>query len=168
MYNSCHIKLERIELLGLDLASCMREAIAESEAAGIAGELPIGAVLVIDGVIVSRGRARHREARSQLMHAEVQCLLNGGEALWRDYERAVLFTSMEPCPMCLGATVMADVPHIVFACHDVVAGCRLAIESVPYIQRHIATYIGGVLEREAREVVAQYDPRQLQYITTDT
>jgi 8-oxo-dGTP pyrophosphatase MutT (NUDIX family) len=67
----------------------------------------------------SRGRAQHQTAHSQVMHAELQALLSGGEALWTEYKRAILVSTMEPCPMCLGAAVMADVPHIVFAYHDV-------------------------------------------------
>ena len=45
-------------------------------------------------------------------------MLAGGEQLWKDYRKAILFTTVEPCPMCLGATVMADIPHIIFSLHD--------------------------------------------------
>ena len=68
------------ELAGLDMVVYMRAALVEAEAAGRGGEVPIGAVLVVDGVIVSRGRARHRATRSQLMHAEMQALLHGGRS----------------------------------------------------------------------------------------
>ena len=81
------------------------------------------------GAIVARGRARQRELHSQLAHAELQALLTGGEALWKRYERTVLFTTMEPCPMCLGATVMADVPHIVFAARS--GSCLPCLSSSP-------------------------------------
>ena len=149
----------------LDLEALMREALVEAEAAGLAGEYPIGAILVIDGAIVARGRAGHEGKRSQLAHAEMQALLAGGEALWTGYERAVLFTTMEPCPMCLGATVMADVPHIVFASHDAVAGSRQIVETVPYVRRHIVTYLGGVLEDEARALMARLHPAWHAYAT---
>ena len=105
-------------IASLDLTSFMREALYEAEQAGLAGELPIGAVVVIDGQIIARGRAQHQAKQSQLMHAELQALLNGGAALWEHYHNALLFTTVEPCPMCLGAVVMADVPHIIFAAHD--------------------------------------------------
>src|SRR5579875_2726504 len=150
--------------LDLNLEAFMREALAEAEEAGRAGELPIGAVLVIDGEIVSRGRAGHQEARSQLMHAEMQALLAGGEALWEHHDRAVLFTTVEPCPMCLGATVMADVPHIVFAAADVVAGSRQIVETVPYVRRHIRSFLGGVLEDEAWELIRDVDPTWYRYV----
>ncbi len=142
----------------------MREALREADAAGDAGEHPIGSVLVIGGEIVSRGRARHRERRSQLAHAELEALQAGGELLWSRHDEAVLFASMEPCPMCLGAAVMADVPHIVFALADPLAGVRQAVEAVPYIRRHIETYHGGVLEDEARAVVARHEPRLLEHL----
>lgn len=148
----------------LDLKVMMREALAEAEAAGRVGELPIGSVLVIDGRIVSRGRARHRQRRSQLCHAEMEALQSGGETLWTRYQCAVLFTTVEPCPMCLGAAVMADVPHIVFAAHDAVAGMGVAVESIPYLRRHIETYLGAVLEAESHEVVGRYDAGSLAYI----
>lgn len=54
------------EIEHLDLEQFMREALLEADAAGQAGELPIGSVLVLDGEIISRGRARHRENKSQL------------------------------------------------------------------------------------------------------
>jgi tRNA(adenine34) deaminase len=151
-------------LLKLDLDVYMRAALAEAEMAGQAGELPIGAVVVIDGDVVSRGRARHQQAHSQLHHAEINALLGGGERLWRDYRQAVLFTTVEPCPMCLGAVVMADVPHIVFALHDRVVHSMETIESNPYVRRHIHSYYGGVLAAEAASIFERYAPEALHYI----
>jgi tRNA(adenine34) deaminase len=148
------------------LEAFMREALAEAEAAGEAGELPIGAVLVIDGEIVSRGRARHRETRSQVAHAEMNALLAGGEALWERFERGLLVTTCEPCPMCLGAAVMADVPHVAFAVQDAVVHSAHTVETNPYVRRHIRTYRGGVLEAEVRSVIARFDPEWFAYVTT--
>jgi tRNA(adenine34) deaminase len=142
----------------LDLGALMREALAEAEAAGASGDLPIGAVLVIGGEIVSRGRSRQPSARSQLAHAELEALLQGGEPLWERYEEGVLVSTVEPCPMCLGALVMADVPHLVFAAQDPLAGAGLVVERVPYVRRHIETYLGGVLERESQALIERYPP----------
>ena len=142
----------------------MREALAEAEAAGEAGQLPIGAVLVLDGEIVSRGRNRYLERRSQLAHAELEALVEGGEAIFSRHDDCVLYTSVEPCPMCLGALVMADVPHVIFAAHDANAGMR-RMTDIDYVKRHIRTYEGGVLEHESLDLVARYDPRLLAYIT---
>ena len=152
------------ELNGLDLEFFMCEALAESEAAGAAGELPIGSVVVLDGKIISRGRAQHQEYKSQIRHAELNALLAAGENLWVDYKRAILFTSVEPCPMCLGAVVMADIPHIIFAIPDKNVHSTLSVETNPYIRRHIRSYHGGVLEAEAKQIFAKYRPKDLGYI----
>jgi len=152
------------ELANVNLEKFMREALLEAQAAGQAGELPIGAVLVIDGEIISRGQACHQRAKSQLSHAELNALLGGGEKLWTDYKRAILFTTVEPCPMCLGAVVMADVPHIIFAKHDQVVHSKLSLETNPYIRRHIKSYFGSVLENESTQILAQYKPQVLKYI----
>lgn len=152
------------ELAGVDLAAYMREALKEAEQAGLAGELPIGAVVVVGGEIVSRGRAEHQLRRSQIMHAELNALLKGGQPLWENYRNAILFTTMEPCPMCLGAAVMADVPHIIFASHDEVVHSRETVASNPYVRRHIRSYYGGVLEQETRDLIARFKPDWLEYV----
>jgi tRNA(adenine34) deaminase len=147
-----------------DLERFMRAALALAEEAGLAGEMPIGAVVVIDGEIVSRGRARHQERRSQLAHAELEALEGGGNRLWEDYGRAILVTTVQPCPMCLGAAVMADVPHIVFAAHDALVQTAQTVETNPYVQRHITTWLGGILEAESLALIERFDPRMLRYV----
>jgi tRNA(adenine34) deaminase len=148
----------------LDLEAMMREALAEAEAAGEDGEYPIGAVVVIEGKVVSRGRSRQRDLRSQLAHAELEALQQGGEPLWERHDEAVLFTTVEPCPLCLGAAVMADVPHIVFAHSDPAVQSAEVIERVPYVASHIHTYLGGVLRDESRALFERYEPRMLGYL----
>jgi tRNA(adenine34) deaminase len=148
----------------LDLQAMMREALAEAEAAAKNGEYPIGAVVVIDGLVVSRGRSRQREFRSQLAHAELEALQQGGEPLWQRHDEAVLFTTVEPCPLCLGAAVMADVPHIVFAHPDPAVQSAEIIDRVPYVASHIDTYLGGVLRDESRALFERYEPRMLGYL----
>lgn len=150
----------------IDLSVFMQEALKEADAAGQAGEIPIGAVLVIDGEIIARGRARHRSLKNQLRHAELNALLEGGERLWNEYQRAILVTSVEPCPLCLGAAVMADIPHIVFGLHDRNVCSSLTVETNPYVRRHIKSYYGGVLENESVGLFEKYDPRSLQCILT--
>ena len=154
------------ELESLDLEKFMKEALKEAEEAGRAGEYPIGAILVLDGEVIARGRARHGESKSQLRHAELNALLNGGEKLWTEYKRAILFTTVEPCPMCLGAVVMADVPHIIYALNDAIVHSKLSVETNPYIRRHIKSYFGGMLEAESARIIGRYNPRILKYMQT--
>lgn len=154
------------ELKYLDLAAFMRIALAEAELAGQSGELPIGAAIVIDGEIISRARGSRQKMHNQIRHAELNAILEGGERLWRDYRRAILFTTVEPCPLCLGAAVMADIPHIVYGLNDQVVQSKLTLEFNPYVRRHIHSYQGGILEEEAAEIFKRYDPQTLQYIQT--
>jgi tRNA(adenine34) deaminase len=142
----------------------MREALAEARAAGEAGEYPIGAVVAIDGRVISRGRSRQREVRSQLAHAELEALQRGGDELWERHDDAVLFTTVEPCPLCLGAAVMADVPHVVFAHEDPAVQSALIVERVDYVRRHIETYRGGVLRTESRALFERFEPRLLDWL----
>ena len=151
----------------LDLERWMHEALVEAEAAGQAGEYPIGAVVVLDGEVLSRGRSRQVERRSQLAHAELDALLNAGEPLWTRHDEAVLFTTVEPCPLCLGALVMADVPHVVFAHDDPAVESRETVDRIPYIRSHIETYHGGVLRNESRALFERYEPRMLQWLDNE-
>jgi tRNA(adenine34) deaminase len=142
----------------------MREALAEADAAGRAGEYPIGAVVVLDDRVVGRGRSRQRERRTQLAHAELEALLDAGDAIFERHDDAILFTTVEPCPLCLGAIVMADVPHAVFAHADPAVQSREIIERVPYVRSHIETYLGGVLRDESRALFERYEPRMLDWL----
>ena len=142
----------------------MREALALAEESGLAGEMPIGALVVIDGEVISRGRARHQERRSQLAHAELEALESGGERLWEACERAILVSTLQPCPMCLGAAVMADVPHVIFAAYDALVDTEQTVETNAYVQRHITTWLGGVLEAESLALIERFDQRMLAYV----
>jgi tRNA(adenine34) deaminase len=148
----------------VDVEAMMREALSEAQAAGEAGEFPIGAVVVLDGAVISRGRSRQRELRSQLAHAELEALQRGGDALWERHDDAILFTTVEPCPLCLGAAVMADVPHIVFAHPDPAVQAGEIVERVPYVRSHIETYRGGILRNESRALFEQYEPQMLDWL----
>ena len=146
------------EIAHIDFAEFMREAMREAEVSGQADDLPIGAVIVIDGKIVSRGRSARKDYKSQVRHAELNAILEGGQPLWENYARAVLVTTVEPCPLCLGAAVMADIPHIVYALRDNNVYSTLSVETNPYIRKHIRTYQSGILAEEAAILVSKYDP----------
>lgn len=150
----------------INLAEFMQEALKEADLAGQSGELPIGAVIVIDGEIIARGQARQNFFQSQIRHAELNAILEGGERLCKDYKRALLFTTVEPCPLCLGAVVMADIPHIIFGVHDKNVCSSLTVETNPYVRRHIKSYYGGVLESESIDILNKYDPKALHDIQT--
>ena len=101
----------------------MDEALAEARAAAAAGDVPIGAVVVVDGAIVARGRNERELRQDPTAHAEILALRAAAEALgtWRLTDATVVVT-LEPCPMCAGALQQARVARVVFGAADLKAG----------------------------------------------
>ncbi|MEK6752390.1 MAG: nucleoside deaminase [Chloroflexota bacterium] len=146
----------------LDHAFFMREAIKEAELAMQTGERPIGAVIVHHGKIVGRGKAEHLEKHSRLAHAELNALLATASSLY-DYphDNGVIYTTLEPCEMCLGAIVMSDVVnHVVFSLADNWINPKPMFE-IPHVRRHIYNYIGGILEEESATLWEKCRPDEL-------
>lgn len=100
-------------------ASLMGESLREAEAAERAGEVPVGAVVVVDGAIVGRGHNRPIGTRDPTAHAEVVALRAAGLALGNyRLTDAELYVTVEPCLMCVGAIVHARLRRVVYGCVD--------------------------------------------------
>jgi len=91
----------------------MRAAIDEARQGLAEGGIPIGSVLVIDGKIVGRGHNRRVQQGSAILHAEMDCLENAGRLTARDYQRAVLYSTLSPCDMCSGTALLYKIPKVV-------------------------------------------------------
>ncbi len=91
----------------------MRAAIDEAKQGLAEGGIPIGSVLVIDGKIVGRGHNRRVQKGSAILHAEMDCLENAGRLTARDYQRAVLYSTLSPCDMCSGTALLYKIPKVV-------------------------------------------------------
>ncbi len=91
----------------------MAAAIEEARQGLAEGGIPIGSVLVIDGVIVGRGHNRRVQKGSAILHAEMDALENAGRLTARDYQRATLYSTLSPCDMCSGTALLYKIPKIV-------------------------------------------------------
>ena len=91
----------------------LQAAIDEARAGLAEGGIPIGSVLVLDGQIVGRGHNRRVQKGSPILHAEMDCLENAGRLKARDYQRAILYSTLSPCDMCSGTTLLYKIPHVV-------------------------------------------------------
>jgi cytosine deaminase len=91
----------------------MQAAIDEARQGLAEGGIPIGSVLVIDGKIVGRGHNRRVQKGSAILHAEMDCLENAGRLTARDYQRAVLYSTLSPCDMCSGTALLYKIPKVV-------------------------------------------------------
>jgi creatinine deaminase len=90
------------------------EAAIEEARQGLAeGGIPIGSVLMIEGRILGRGHNRRVQRASAILHAEMDCLENAGRLTARDYQRAVLYSTLSPCDMCSGTALLYKIPRIV-------------------------------------------------------
>ncbi len=131
----------------------MREALAEADAAETAGEVPVGAIVVIDGEIKGRGHNRVIELSDPTAHAEIQALRDAARAIgnYRLVD-ATLFTTIEPCAMCAGAMVHARIGRLVYGAADDKAGAvdsHFGICATDFLNHRVVTE-KGILEAECR------------------
>ena len=91
----------------------MQAAIEEARRGRAEGGIPIGSVLVLDGKIIGRGHNRRVQEGSVIHHAEMNCLENAGRLPASVYRRCTLYSTLSPCSMCSGATLLYGIPKLV-------------------------------------------------------
>lgn len=77
------------------------------------GGIPIGSVLVVDGVIVGRGHNQRVQLSSVIRHAEMDAIENAGRLIAKQYQRATLYSTLSPCDMCSGTALLYGIPRVV-------------------------------------------------------
>ena len=136
----------------------MRQALALAQEAAAAGEVPVGCVIVREGVVIGRGRNQREEKRSAASHAEMEAIAQANAALgsWR-LDGCELYVTLEPCPMCAGAILNARVSRVWYGARDRFLGAcggvtNLFMEDFP----HSPALVGGVLEEECQAVLSAF------------
>lgn len=142
-----------------DDGACMRRALELARQAEAAGEVPVGAVLVLDGVVIGEGWNQPIGRCDPTSHAEIEALRAGARQLG-NYRLAgsTLYVTMEPCPMCAGAMIHARVARVVYGCEDLRAGATGTVIDVlgsPAANHRVAVS-GGVLAEECRELLQSF------------
>ena len=107
----------------------MNEAIAEAQKSLTEGGIPIGAVIVKDGEIISRGHNRLIQNGSVLLHAEMDAIENAGRLNFDDYRKCTLYTTLSPCPMCSGAVILYNIPRVVIGENTTLMGAEKLLKS---------------------------------------
>ena len=136
----------------------MEEALALAREAAREGEVPVGCVIVRDGVIVGQGRNRREQARSALSHAELEAIQDACRTLggWRLWD-CTLYVTLEPCPMCAGAIINARIPRVVFGARDDKAGsCGSVCDLFSMAYNHHPQAVPGVLEEDCAQVLRDF------------
>ena len=140
-------------------AEYMQEALAQAKAALERGEVPVGAVVVCDGKIVAAAHNEREALLDPTAHAEVLALRRAAKRLGRRrLSDCTLYVTLEPCPMCAGAIVMADVGSVIYGAADETAGCAgsvYALPEDPAFGKKIPC-MGGLMEGECREILNQF------------
>jgi tRNA(adenine34) deaminase len=137
----------------------MRLALAEAERAREHGDVPIGAVLVRGGEVLSTAHNERELLKDPTAHAEVLALREAARAAgsWRVLD-ATLYVTLEPCAMCAGAIVLARVPRVVYGATDPKAGAAgsvLDVLSEPRLN-HRPEVEGGVLGQQCGELLSEF------------
>lgn len=136
----------------------MRAALALARAAGEAGDVPVGCVIVKDGEILASGRNRREARQDATAHAEVEAIRAACEALgsWH-LDGCTLYVTLEPCPMCAGAILNARISAVVYGADSPKSGCCGSVLSL-FQERfnHRPAVYGGVLAEECAALLGRF------------
>jgi tRNA(adenine34) deaminase len=140
-------------------AAFMRLALEQAQAAHLADEVPVGAVVVVDGEVVGSGHNQPIGLQDPTAHAEIVAIRAAARRL-ENYRLtgATLYVTVEPCMMCVGAMVHARVDTVVFGAPEPKAGALVSTQRAheqPSLN-HRLTVVGGVLEEECRALVQAF------------
>lgn len=143
----------------LDYHHFMKVALTEAEKAKQEDEVPVGAVVVCNGKIVSKAHNTKNQKNNALFHAETLALLKAQKKLktWH-LEDCTLFTTLEPCPMCAGAIINTRINEVVFGACDPKAGCVASVYKFFEDNKfnHKPKTTCGVLEKECGQILTDY------------
>lgn len=135
----------------------MQLAIKEAKKAYDIDETPIGAVIVRDGKVISKGYNRRETKKNALMHAEIiaidkACKKLGG---WR-LPRCEIYVTLEPCPMCMGAILQSRIEKVYFGAYDYKSGCLGSACDLSSVLPHKVTYQGGILKEDCEKILKDF------------
>ncbi len=137
----------------------MRLALREAERAAQHGDVPIGAVVALDGEVIAAAGNERELRKSPVAHAEIIAIERAAAYMksWR-LLNTVLYVTLEPCPMCAGAIVQARIPHLVYGATDEKAGAAGTLYNVCQDARlnHCLDITTGVLADESAALLRQF------------
>ena len=137
----------------------MQEALTEARKAAAHGDIPVGAVIVRRGKIIARGHNRREQEQSVLLHAEIAAIAEACKALggWR-LRDCTLYVTLEPCPMCAGAIIEAQMQTVVFGADDSkwgAGGSLFQLLQSPLLN-YQAEVISGICAEESKGLLQQF------------
>ena len=137
----------------------MELALREAEMAGKRKEVPVGAVIVQHGIVIGKGSNQIEMLQDPTAHAEMIALTAAASHLEsRRLEECTMYVTLEPCPMCAGAVVLARLAVLVFGAYDPKAGACSSLYTITNDIRlnHRVHTIGGVLEEKCGGILKEF------------
>lgn len=137
----------------------MNIAIEEAKKAYEKGEVPVGAVLVVDGKIIAKAHNNRETTQQAINHAEVLVIKEACEKIgfWR-LDNSYLYSTLEPCVMCSGAIIQARVENVIFGASDLKNGCSGSKIDLLCggLFNHNVNVVSGVLKEECSNLMTQF------------
>ena len=137
----------------------MSHAIREAESALKEGEVPVGAVIVKDDTIIARGHNRRAALNDPTAHAEILAITSAANHLenWR-LKGCTLYVTLEPCPMCAGASVNSKLDQIVFGARDADVGACGTVHDIAGDKNsiHKISVLPGILEYDSKLLLTKF------------
>ncbi len=134
-------------------------ALAEAVAAAAAGEVPVGAVIVLSGQVIARAGNRTVGLKDPTAHAEILAIREAARKTGNyRIPGTTVYTTLEPCPMCAGAMIHARVRRLVFGTRDPKGGAVVSAARMfdHYPGNHVVEYLGGVREERCAEILSSF------------
>lgn len=133
-------------------------ALREAKKAANENEVPVGAVIVKDGVVIATGRNHREQKQNALSHAEIEAINSACKNLnsWR-LDGCEMYVTLEPCPMCTGAIINSRIKTVVFGAFDKNAGCMDSVINLcDYPLGHKVEVYAGICEDECQQVLQDF------------
>ncbi len=134
----------------------MKFAIKEARIAGERGDKPIGAVLVHNGDIIAKSSNKWNTQNSKVHHAENCLVMENAQYLRKYGKECIIYTTAEPCLMCIGTIVMADIRNVVIGTEDPHMHTYDFIESHEWLRGNIYNYITGIMLDDCEQLILDY------------
>lgn len=136
----------------------MKEAILEAEKAKAIGEIPVGAVIVKDGVIVARGHNRKETDDCAVYHAEVNAIIAAARTLGWRLDGCDIYVTLEPCAMCAGAILSSRISRVVFGAWEPKSGFFGSAADISRSSgmNHSAEIVRGVLGEQCEALISEF------------
>ncbi|HOB89404.1 MAG: tRNA adenosine(34) deaminase TadA [Bacillota bacterium] len=137
----------------------MHRALLEAKKAYLKGEVPVGAVITLDGQVIARAHNRREELQDPTAHAEILAIREAAAKLrsWR-LVGATIYVTLEPCPMCAGALVLARIGRLVYGAADPKSGAAGSVMNLVNheVLNHRVSVTSGILEDECSALLKQF------------